>query len=174
MKILAFAASASQKSINKQLVAYATTLIDGAEIEIIDINDYEMPLYTLEREEEFGHLPLAQQFAEKIANADAILISFAEYNGSYSAAYKNLFDWTSRLNRKVFQDKPMVLLSTSPGAGGGKNVLAQAAASMPHFGGNVKSTVSVPSFFSNFDIQGQRLSNQQIVDEIKAALAKLI
>ena len=44
MKILAFAASNSTQSINRQLLGFATTLIEGADIETLDINDYEMPL----------------------------------------------------------------------------------------------------------------------------------
>ena len=59
MKILAFAASGSRNSINQKLVAYAAELlesgiIDDAQVEIIDINDYEMPLYTVDREQEIG------------------------------------------------------------------------------------------------------------------------
>ncbi|MGS0726904.1 NADPH-dependent FMN reductase, partial [Shewanella sp. 0m-11] len=114
MKLLAFAASSSTKSINKQLATYAASLVQGAEVEILDINDYEMPLFSQDREEELGHPELAQQFFAKIGEADAIIISFAEHNGSYTAAYKNLFDWTSRIDMKVFQNKPMLLLATSP------------------------------------------------------------
>ena len=118
MKLLAFAASSSKTSINKQLVVYASTLLDGAEVEVLDLNDYELPLYSVDKEKELGHPQLAQVFMAKIAANDAIIISFAEHNGSYSAAYKNLFDWCSRINPKVFQDKPLVLLSTSPGPRG--------------------------------------------------------
>ena len=40
MKILAFAASISRKSINKDLVSYAATLLGKHEVDIININDY--------------------------------------------------------------------------------------------------------------------------------------
>ena len=92
MKLLAFAASNSKKSINKQLVKYAASQVEGAEIELLDLNDYEMPLFSVEREQALGHPDLAKSFLAKIAASDAIVISFAEHNGSYSAAYKNLFD----------------------------------------------------------------------------------
>jgi len=59
---------------------------------------------------------LAHQFYKKIGEADALLISFAEHNGSYTAVFKNLYDWTSRIDMKVYQDKPVVMLSTSIGA----------------------------------------------------------
>ncbi|MEM7116034.1 MAG: NAD(P)H-dependent oxidoreductase, partial [Chloroflexota bacterium] len=76
MNILAFAASNSSSSINKALVSYAATLIDNGTVEIIDINDYEMPLYSSDREQAGGIPQEAQQFYDKIGQADAILISF--------------------------------------------------------------------------------------------------
>jgi len=129
MKLLAFAASSSRNSINKQLVTYAAGLVEGASPEVLDLNDYELPLFSVDREKQLGKPDLAKAFLRKIALSDAVIISFAEHNGSYSAAYKNLFDWCSRIGPNVFQDKPMVLLSTSPGARGGASVLAAATAS---------------------------------------------
>ncbi|WP_101757537.1 NADPH-dependent FMN reductase [Oceanicoccus sp. KOV_DT_Chl] len=159
MKILAFAASNSSQSINKQLLQYALTLIEQGDAELLDINDYEMPLYSSDREEQGGIPALAHQFREKIDWADALIIAFAEHNGSYTAAYKNLFDWTSRINPKVYQAKPMVLLATSPGPGGARNVLNAAQTSAPHFGGEVKATLSVASFYQHFDSDNGEISN---------------
>ncbi len=101
------------------------------------------------------------------------MISFAEHNGHYPAAYKNLFDWATRINRALFGDKPAVYLSTSPGPGGAKSVLAAATASAPFFGGNVKASVSVPSFYDNFDLEQGVVTKPEIVAELKAAVAKL-
>ncbi len=84
----------------------------------------------------------------KIAESEAIIISFAEHNGSYSAAYKNLFDWCSRINPKVFQNKPVVMLVTSPGPGGAGRVLA-ATTSAPYFDADLKGSLSIPSFYDN-------------------------
>ncbi|MGS0674877.1 NADPH-dependent FMN reductase [Shewanella sp. 0m-4] len=173
MKLLAFAASSSTKSINKQLATYAASLVQGAEVEILDINDYEMPLFSQDREEELGHPELAQQFFAKIGEADAIIISFAEHNGSYTAAYKNLFDWTSRIDMKVFQNKPMLLLATSPGPGGASSVLAAASGSAPYFAADVRATLSVPSFFDNFDMETQVLRNPELVAALKEAVVLL-
>ena len=173
MKLLAFAASSSSKSINKQLATYAASLVDGADVEILDINDYEMPIFSQDREEELGQPDQAQKFFAKIGEADAIIISFAEHNGSYTAAYKNLFDWTSRIDMKVFQNKPMVLLATSPGPGGAASVLAAAAGSAPYFAADVKASLSVPSFFDNFDMEKLQLRNPEIELQLKSALALL-
>jgi len=173
MKILAFAASNSRNSINKQLVAYAASLVEDAEIEVLDLNDYELPLFSEDREKELGHPGLAKAFIAKIAASDALMVSFAEHNGSYSAAYKNLFDWSSRMGKKVFQDKPMVLLSTSPGPRGGASVLAAATGSMPFFGGDVKASLAIPSFHENFDVERGVLRNEELNAKLIEAASQL-
>lgn len=172
MKVLAFAASSSRTSINKRLLRYAASLIKGAEINVLDLNDYELPLFSEDREKELGQPELAKDFLAEIANADALIISFAEHNGSYSAAYKNLFDWCSRIT-KVFQGKPMVMLSTSPGARGGATVLSTAVNSASHFNGDVKASLSIPSFYDNFDLENDRLSNPELNEALQDAVNAL-
>jgi len=177
MKILAFAATSSSKSINKQLVAYAASQIadqyDGTETEILDINDYELPLFSEDREAEMGQPELAKDFIYKIASSDVLIISFAEHNGSYTVAYKNIFDWASRVNPKVFQNKPMIMLATSPGPGGASSVLASATASAPYFDGDVKASLSIPSFYDNFDSEQGRIVNNDLNEQLVVAINSL-
>ena len=173
MKVLAFAASSSKKSINKQLVTYATGLLENAQIEILDLNDYELPLFSQDKEEEIGQPSLAKDFLSKIGESDAVIISFAEHNGSYTAAYKNLFDWSSRINPKVFQNKPMVLFATSPGPGGASSVLAAAESSASYFDGDVKAALSVPSFYENFDLESGSIKNSDINAQLVSAVQSL-
>ena len=176
MKLLAFAASNSSKSINKQLATYAASQAkhdEGVEVEILDINDYEMPLFSEDKEAQLGQPQQAKDFFAKLGQTDAIIISFAEHNGSYTAAYKNLFDWTSRIDQKLFQNKPMLLLATSPGPGGAASVLAAAVGSAPYFDGNVKASLSIPSFYDNFDMEKQQLSNVELKDKLQSAVALL-
>jgi len=176
MKLLAFAASSSSKSINKELASYAATLVthaEGVEVEILDINDYEMPLFSQDKEEVLGQPEQAKAFYAKLGQADAIIISFAEHNGSYTAAYKNLFDWTSRIDQKLFQNKAMILLATSPGPGGAATVLTAATGSAPYFAGDVKASLSIPSFYDNFDMDKQTLTNPELLDKLQSALALL-
>jgi chromate reductase len=173
MKLLAFAATNNSKSINKQLATYAASLVEGADVEILDINDYEMPLFSQDREDELGQPEQALQFFAKLGEADGIIISFAEHNGSYTAAYKNLFDWTSRIDQKVFQGKPLVLLATSPGPGGANTVLTAATGSAPYFAADVKASLSVPSFFDNFDMEAGTMRNEELKQALTEAVNKL-
>lgn len=173
MKVLAFGASNSRESINSTLAAYAAGLVDNATVEILDIHDYELPIYSIDRERELGQPALALEFFEKIGTSDAIVVSYAEHNGSYTAAFKNLFDWMSRINGKVYQNKSMLILATSPGSGGAATVLAAATSSAPHFSADLKASISVPNFFENFDVSANELTNVQIKQELQGALRLL-
>ena len=174
MKIVAFAASNSSKSINKQLVTYAASLVDSAEVEILNISDFELPLFGIDREVELGQPELAKKFLEKLRGADAIIISFAEHNLSYSAAYKNLFDWCSRSETKGYNDKPLLLLSASIGQHGGQTVLGTALSTIPLFGGVIKASLSIPNFNSNFDSNVGQLVDKELIRKLKKALNTLL
>ena len=173
MKIIAFAATNHRKSINRELVEYAASLIKHGEVEILDLNDYELPLYGQDKENEIGHPQLAKDFLAKIGDSDGIIISFAEHNGSYTVAYKNIFDWCSRIEPKVFQNKNMVLLATSPGSRGGSSVLATAVQSAPFFNGIVKASLSIPSFYDNFDSEKQVLKHEELNEQFVDAISHL-
>ncbi len=173
MEILAFAASSSTKSINKKLVTYCVELLENAQTEILDLNDYELPLFSEDKELELGIPQLARDFLSKIGNSDAIVISFAEHNGSYSAAYKNLFDWCSRINPKVFQNKPIIMLSTSPGKGGASSVLASAVASAKFFDGSVKGSLSVPNFYEIFDTENNIIKSEDVKSQLHTVMQSL-
>ena len=96
MKVLAIGASSSKASINKQFASFAANQVDGAEVITLDLNDYEMAIYSSDRENETGIPAQATKFRSLIEEADGIVISFAEHNGTYSAAFKNIFDWFGR------------------------------------------------------------------------------
>jgi chromate reductase len=167
MKIIAFAGSNSQHSINKKLATYAASLFDNAEVEVLDLNDFQMPLFGVDIEKEVGQHPLAKAFLAKLATADILVVSLAENNGNYSVAFKNIFDWCSRIGAKFFQDKPMLLMATSPGARGGASVLEIAKNALPRYGAAVKATFSLPNFNDNFDLEKGRISNEELDEQLR-------
>ena len=172
-QVIAFAASNSRRSINKKLVTYASGLLADAQVEVLDLNDFDLPLFSVDREDELGQPEPARAFLQKISESDGIIVSFAEHNGAYSVAYKNLYDWVSRIQPKVYQDKPMVLLSTSPGGRGGKSVMELALSQIPRFGGVIKASVSLPSFMDNFDPDAAAISNPELARQFQAAVNSL-
>lgn len=179
MKILAFAATNHKNSINKQLVTHAadvlkTDFVSDAEVEIIDLNDYEMPIFSPEREKEGGVPELAQKFFDKIGDADAVIISFAEYNGNYTVAYKNIFDWTSRIQMKVFQGKKVMHMSSSIGPNGGASVLRLANESAPFFGSDLKTSFSVGPFGEKFDSEKGEFVDPELAETLRTSLKALV
>lgn len=157
--VIAFAGSNSKNSINKQLVIYASSLVKNVNVRVLDLNDFDLPLYGIDYETEHGIPDTAKQFLEIIKSSDGIVLSLAEHNGAYSSAFKNLFDWMSRIDGKFWNEKPMLLMATSPGGRGGATVLEIAKGRFPYMGGNIVADFSLPSF-------GQNFSEAGIVDDV--------
>lgn len=167
MKIIAFGGSNSTQSINKHLATYAASLFANAEVEVLDLNDFAMPLFSVDLEKEIGQHEVAQSFLNKLKEADILVVSMAENNGNYSVAFKNVFDWSSRIEKDVFQHKPMLLLATSPGGRGGSSVLGIAETLFPRYGAEIKATFSLPAFGSNFDLKENRISNPELDQQLR-------
>ena len=153
-KIIALGGSNSKKSINKILATYAAGQVANSETVIADLNDYELPLYGIDLENEKGIPEDATRLNDLLESADGLVISLAEHNGSYATAFKNAYDWMSRINKKVWKNKPMLLMATSPGPRGGATVLQTAKTSFPYLGGNIVAHFSLPSFHDNFSEEG--------------------
>jgi NAD(P)H-dependent FMN reductase len=126
VRVLAFAGSARKDSLNKRLVRVAAGMARGAgaEVTLLDLDDYPMPVYHGDEEAAAGLPPAAQRLREAFMAHDALLIASPENNASVSAALKNAIDWVSRphggQNGLVpYQGKVAALLAASPGALGG-------------------------------------------------------
>ncbi|MBK2150837.1 NAD(P)H-dependent oxidoreductase [Francisella tularensis] len=151
-KILVFSTSNSKNSINQKFVKYVANLIPNIKTTLLDINDFEMPIYSIDRENTYGIHPLAYDFKKNVKGHDALIISLAEHNGAYTAAFKNIFDWISRINDgSIWYDKPILLLSTSPGPRGAKTVLNTAKVTFGLMSKGEVTPFSLPEFNKNFD-----------------------
>jgi NAD(P)H-dependent FMN reductase len=125
-KILAFAASARTHSFNKKLVRVAANgaLAAGAEVNVIDLRDFPMPIYDGDIEADSGMPEKALELRRLLMQHQGFLIASPEYNGSLPALLKNAIDWTSRPvdgedGLAPYRNKVAVLMSTSPGSYGG-------------------------------------------------------
>nr|WP_299174418.1 NAD(P)H-dependent oxidoreductase [uncultured Allomuricauda sp.] len=149
-KIITIAGSNSQNSINKSLLSYTSGLLKNVDIISIDLNDCVLPIYGVDFEDENGIPTAIKRLSELFDKADGFIIALAEHNGTYTAAFKNTLDWLSRVNIKIWRDKPMLLIATSPGARGGTSVLQAAVTYFPYLGGHVVADFSLPNFHDNF------------------------
>ncbi|MBT8281343.1 MAG: NAD(P)H-dependent oxidoreductase [Muriicola sp.] len=150
-KILAFAGSNSSSSINYQLVKHTISLIEGHEIQTMNMALYDLPMFSIDHEKEYGYTNSLAELRDDIHQCEGLLLSVNEHNGNPSAYFKNLIDWLSRLERNFLENTKIFLMSTSPGRGGASSSLAKTADMLPRFGGEVVITFSLPSFNHTFN-----------------------
>lgn len=149
-KILAFAGSNSSTSINHKFITHLANRINGHDVKIIRLLDFDIPMFSVDRQEANGFPLDIQVLYNLISEHDALMISVNEHNGMVSAFFKNILDWLSRLDRNFLADKKILLVSTSPGARGAKSSLEYTKGILPRFGGQVIESFSFPSFKDNF------------------------
>ena len=153
-KILTISASNSANSINRTLLELASSKIEGHDVAMLDIRDYPMPFFSLDKEESEGHPETAKQVRALFAEYDAFIIASPEHNGGMPAEFKNLIDWVSRLgdlqNPMFASQKPVLLLSTSPGPRGGATNIETLTQLMPFWGADVRGSYSLGSFYDYF------------------------
>ena len=164
-KIIAFAGSNSKKSINKDLASYASSLLENTESTLLDLNDFELPLYGIDYEIEHGIPKNAIKFLDQIKSSDGIILSLAEHNGAYTAVFKNLYDWMSRAEKNVWFDKPMLLMAAAPGGRGGQSVLEIAEGKFPRMGANLTGVFSLPLFQKNF--ADEKIIDPELDDQLR-------
>ncbi|QCK17056.1 NADPH-dependent FMN reductase [Mangrovivirga cuniculi] len=168
MKIVAFAGSNSSTSINMQLVNYVLSQLDDDLFETtrLNLNNFEMPIYSIDREKESGIPEKAHKFRGQFEGAGAIICSMAEHNRSYTVGFKNILDWSSRVDLNIFGGNKMLLMSASPGGYGGGNVMKAASGFFPKCGAEVVDTFSLPKFYDNF--KDGEIVDQELNYELKS------
>ena len=164
-KIIAFAGSNSKNSINQQLVTYASSLVENVDVHILDLNDFELPIYGIDLENEKGIPDNAHKFLNLLKDSDGIMLSLAEHNGAYATVFKNLFDWMTRIEAKTFFEKPVLLMATSPGGRGGQTVLDIAKGRFPYHDANIIETFTLPFFGENF--KNEKIVKDDFDEELK-------
>lgn len=161
-KILAFAGSTRIESFNKKLVKIAAdgAREEGVDVTIIDLKDFQMPLYDADLEKQEGLPPNAVKLKQLMSSHDGLLISSPEYNSSISGVLKNAIDWASRQNNDevplaCFKEKVAGLMSASPGVLGGLRGLVHVRAILENMGVIVIPTqIAISKAHEEFDLNG--------------------
>ena len=112
---LCHASLASLSSAENVNVCFMGAEIEAATKNLLLSTEHEARLqfYNFDIETEEGVPSEAINFSNDLESADAYIISLAEHNGSYTTAFKNAYDWASRVNKKVWGDKPLLLFSST-------------------------------------------------------------
>lgn len=121
MRILAFAASLRQGSLNRKLIALAAEAARGAgaEVELAEFREFEMPIYDGDVDASTGLPAGAAALRRRVEQADALMIAAPEYNFSIAGPLKNAIDWVSRARPMPWRGRSIFLLSASPSPMGG-------------------------------------------------------
>lgn len=183
-KILAFAGSTRTDSFNKKLVRIAASGAKeaGADVTIIDLRDYSMPLYDEDLERKEGLPPSTRKLKELMLAHHGFLISAPEYNSSISGVLKNTIDWTSRQSDgetplACFKDKVAGIMSASPGGLGGLRGLVHVRAILENIGVMViPNQMAISKAHEAFNVDGTMNDEkqEQKIKTIGANLAQML
>ncbi|MEC7770290.1 MAG: NAD(P)H-dependent oxidoreductase [Bacteroidota bacterium] len=172
-KIIAFTGSTSHNSINRKLLKYIIREFPNDRIEFLDLKEYDIPIYSTEIEKK--GIPIwTKELFQTFTSVDGFILASPEHNGLPSAFLKNHIDWLSRVDQRFLQDKPILLLSTSPGATGGKSHLEILAKLVQRWGGELVGQFSLGDFNRNFDCLTNTLCKSKDEQSLKQLVESLL
>lgn len=181
-KLLMFAGSVRKASTNKQLAALAASTAKeaGVEVTLIDLADFDMPIYNGDIEADTGLPETAKRLKHLFVEHDGFFIASPEYNSSISAVLKNALDWISRPHTEneprlwAFQGKVAAIGSVAPGALGGLRGLVRLRMMLGNIGVTVvPAQVAVSGGFNAFDEDGALVADMP-AGMLKATIAQLV
>jgi NAD(P)H-dependent FMN reductase len=169
-RILAFGGSLRRDSLNQKLAAIAAegAREAGAEVTLIELRDFPMPLFDQDLEAETGKPAEARRLKELFLSHQGLLIASPEYNSGYSAALKNAIDWVSRGDSpderpiSALAGKSAVIMATSPGGLGGLRGLVPLRMLLGNLGITVlPDQIAIPSAYTAFGPDGHLVDPKQ-------------
>lgn len=138
---LVIPSSTRKDSLNKALGAWTTELLESQKkkASLVDLADYEMPLYNGDLESTAGIPETAKSLATLISKADCLIFCTPEYNGFFPPLTKNTLDWLSRADGNCLRGKNAILMSASPGNLGGVRGFPHLRVLLANLGVNVQA-----------------------------------
>ena len=182
LKLLILPGSARRDSVNRKLAGLAAQLATeaGAEVDLIDPADFELPLFNQDLEDAEGLPAAAKQLKAKFLATKAILFVSPEYNSSITPLMKNFIDWVSRSETDderslaAYRGKVAGLLSASPGALGGLRGLVHLRSILGNIGVLVvPKQFALSGDYGNFDDNG-KLTDESAVKSVRGVIQEVI
>ncbi|MEZ5428219.1 MAG: NAD(P)H-dependent oxidoreductase [Pyrinomonadaceae bacterium] len=182
-KILAIPGSLRARSLNRKVLRTAAGGAEkaGAEVTVIDLKDFPMPVYDPDEHEAGGFDPKALAFQRLVREHDGFLVASPEYNGSVTGALKNAIDWASVGSgefprEEVFRDKFAAIMTASPGSFGGVRTLSHLRAIMTSVGVHVLPT-EIAVTFAPEKFEGEEMidpKTRDILENLGASLTEIV
>jgi chromate reductase len=174
--ILAFAGSVRAESLNRKFlqVAVDAARAAGAEVTLISLKDYPLPLYNGD-EEEAGGLPAnARKLVDLINGHAGLLIASPEYNAQPTPLLKNTLDWCTRADDDPFPGRVAAVIAASPSALGGINALKVTQQLLLHLGCHViPGYARLPQAHQAFGPDG-KLTDPRAHKNVQEVAARLV
>ena len=182
-RILAFGGSLRRDSFNQKLAtaAAAGAREAGAEVTVIALRDFPLPVFDQDLEAAEGMPAAAKKLKQLFREHHGLIIASPEYNSSITAALKNAIDWVSRTETDddpplaAFAGKTAILCAASPGALGGLRGLVHVRAILGNIGVTVlPDQLAVSQAHAAFRPDGSLSDEKQAakVKNLGAQLAK--
>jgi NAD(P)H-dependent FMN reductase len=181
-KILAFGGSLRAASFNQKIVALAAegAREAGADVTLIALRDYPLPLFDQDLESASGMPENAQKLKELFLAHDGLIIASPEYNSGISAVLKNTIDWVSRATAAdeaplaALAGKTAAILAASPGGYGGSRGLAQLRPLLENIRIHViEPQVTIPKAHEIIGTDGS-IADENIADPVRLLGATLV
>jgi chromate reductase len=178
-RVLAFSGSARRESLNRKLLAVTVDAVRkaGAEVTLLDLNDFPLPIYHGDLEDAEGLPTNAKKLIELITRHAGLLIASPEYNSMFTPLLKNTLDWCTRDEENPFTGKIAAVVSASPGQLGGVRSLQHLRHLLLHLGCHVvPAQCTLPKANEAFDAAGKLKDprSQKAVDGVAADLFQLL
>jgi chromate reductase, NAD(P)H dehydrogenase (quinone) len=172
VRVLVFAASLRQGSLNDRLASLAARVIadKGGTPDLAAMLEFDCPAYDGDVERDEGVPAGAEQLRDRLAGADAFMIASPEYNASFPGVLKNIIDWVSRIRPQPFNGKQGMLLSASPSMVGGNRGLWALRVPLEHLGARVYPDMfSLAQAHEAFDASG-RIGNATLQSRFETTI----
>jgi NAD(P)H-dependent FMN reductase len=139
-----------------------------AETEMIDLMEYNFPIFEERLQFQASPLPKTLEFAKKIEESEGIIIVTPEYNGGYPASLKNVID----LLLAEWRHKPIAIATVSAGDYAGSQVITSLQFTLWKIKAwTITEMFSVAKVQDNYDEKGNAI-NKEATDKIAAGFIK--
>lgn len=169
--ILLFNASNSSQSIHQNLLNALKPLLSEHQLSSASTLDFDTPFYSEDAEKTQGYPQAAKDFVALLHQQDVIILACPEHNGAPPAQFKNLYDWGTRITaangQSLFNQRKVLILTTSGGERGGATVCNYLKNITPYHGAEVVGAYSIGKYYEHF-------IDSQISDSAKSTLQSAI
>lgn len=182
-KILGFAGSTRRESWNRKVleIAVAGARSEGADVTVVNLDDYPMPIYNADWHVEHGVPGAMLELRKLMMSANGLLIASPEYNTSITPLLKNTIDWLSQevngeSGNAPFEGKIGGLMGASNGGFGTIRALPHVSYILSNLGVFMLPVVAVPGVAKSFDESGNMTNERtkKTLSGLGARLAKTI